>query len=81
MAKTRTQVYLTEEQRTQIDDLMAREGRSLAWVVREALDQYLSGPAPDRIGVFDATFGAMPDLEVPARSEWDRFPPAERRRA
>jgi len=27
---------------------------------------------PDLEVVLDETFGSMPDLEVPARSEWDR---------
>jgi hypothetical protein len=74
MPSTRTQVYLTDEQRRRIDQLVAREGHSLAWVVREALDQYLAGPAPDRQRALDSTFGALPDLEVPPRAEWDRHP-------
>ncbi|GAC1581393.1 MAG: hypothetical protein NVS3B24_17840 [Candidatus Dormibacteria bacterium] len=74
MASTRTQVYLTAEQRARIDRLIAREGHSLAWVVREALDQYLAGPAPDRARVLDSTFGALPDLTVPHRDEWERYP-------
>ncbi|MDQ6748273.1 MAG: ribbon-helix-helix domain-containing protein [Candidatus Dormibacteraeota bacterium] len=78
MAATRTQVYLTEAQRRKIDQLIAREGHSLAWVVREALDQYLAGPTPDRQGALDATFGLLPDLAVPARGEWDRYPAGSR---
>lgn len=75
---TRTQVYLTSDQRERIDELIKREGKSLAWVVREALDQYLAGPTSDRGRVLDATFGTIPDLEVPPRSEWDRFPGPKR---
>ena len=41
MAATRTQVYLTTEQRERIEALRARDGRSLAEVVRDALDAYL----------------------------------------
>ncbi|HEY8740321.1 MAG TPA: CopG family transcriptional regulator [Candidatus Dormibacteraeota bacterium] len=74
MASTRTQVYLTEEQRRRIDDIVARDGHSLAWIVREALDIYLAGPAPDRRQALDATFGAVPDIAVPPREEWNRHP-------
>jgi hypothetical protein len=74
MAATRTQVYLTEDQRRQIDDRIARDGHSLAWIIREALDQYLAGPATDRGAALDATFGALPGIAVPSRDEWDRYP-------
>lgn len=74
MASTRTQVYLTEDQRRRIDDLASRNGQSLAWIVREALDHYLAGPAPDRKAALDATFGAAPDIVAPSREEWNRYP-------
>ena len=74
MASTRTQVYLTAEQRRKIDERIARGGQSLAWIIREALDQYLAGPAPDRDAALAATFGALPDITVPARDEWNRYP-------
>lgn len=74
MAATRTQVYLTATQRRQIDELIARNGQSLAWVVREALDQYLAEPT-DRREAIDGTFGAIPGIAVPPRDEWERFPP------
>jgi hypothetical protein len=78
---TRTQVYLTAEQRRQIEELRAHDGRTLAEVIRTALDEYLAshGPAAEEARraemqrVFDETFGSMPDLEVPPREEWDRF--------
>jgi hypothetical protein len=78
---TRTQVYLTAEQRRQIEELRARDGRTLAEVIRTALDEYLAthGRAAaareraERQRVLDETFGCMPDLEVPPRDEWDRF--------
>jgi len=78
---TRTQVYLTAEQRRQIDELRARDGRTLAEVVRTALDEYLTthGPAAEekRLAetqrVFDETFGSLPDLSYPDRDEPDRF--------
>lgn len=81
MAAIRTQVYLTNEQRRQIEELRADDGRTLAEVVRAALDEYLAthGRRAEETRraqmqqVFDEAFGSMPDLEVPAREEWDRF--------
>jgi hypothetical protein len=78
---TRTQVYLTAEQRRQIEELRAHDGRTLAEVIRTALDEYLAshGPAAEEARraemqrVLDETFGSMPDLEVPPREEWNRF--------
>lgn len=73
MPATRTQVYLTAQQREKIDELRRRDGRTLAEVVRAALDEYLAREAPpDLQAALDATFGTMPDLEVPSRDEWDR---------
>jgi Ribbon-helix-helix protein, copG family len=81
MAATRTQVYLTAEQRREIEKLRARDGRTLAEVIRAALDEYLAthGPAAEDTRraemqrAFDEAFGSMPDLEAPPREEWDRF--------
>ncbi|HEV3320578.1 MAG TPA: CopG family transcriptional regulator [Solirubrobacteraceae bacterium] len=78
---TRTQVYLTQEQRQQIEELRAHDGRTLAEVIRAALDEYLATHgrlAADRElaegqRVLDETFGCMPDLEAPPREEWNRF--------
>jgi predicted DNA-binding protein len=73
MSATRTQVYLTEAQRTRIDALRAQDGRTMAQIVREALDRYLEEEeTPDLQTVLDATFGSRPDFEVPSRDEWDR---------
>jgi Arc/MetJ-type ribon-helix-helix transcriptional regulator len=81
MAATRTQVYLTEEQRRQIEELRARDGRTLAEVIRAALDEYLDTHGreaaekqlAERQRILEKTFGSMPDLEVPSREEWNRF--------
>jgi hypothetical protein len=70
MSATRTQVYLTEEQRQQIDALASAEGITMAEVVRRALDAYLG--AQDASAALTATFGAVPDLTVPSRAEWDK---------
>jgi hypothetical protein len=72
MASTRTQVYLTAEQRRLLDELARREHRSMAALVREALDRYLSELAADPTAALQSTFGLMPDLEVPPRDEWNR---------
>jgi hypothetical protein len=72
MSATRTQVYFTEEQRRALDARAAREGKTLAEVVREAVDAYIAQEPPKLDVVLDETFGSMPDLDVPPRDEWDR---------
>jgi predicted DNA-binding protein len=80
-AATRTQVYLTQEQRDRIEELRAHDGRTLAEVIRSALDEYLEthGRAAAearrarRRRVLDETFGIAPDFPYPDRDEWDRF--------
>jgi hypothetical protein len=72
MPATRTQVYLTEEQRRRIDQLADREGMTLAEIVRRALDVYFDTELPDPAPILTATFGAAPDATVPGRDEWDR---------
>lgn len=71
MPATRTQVYLTADQRRRLDARARREGRTLAHVIREAVDVYLA-EEPDLETVLDDTFGSMPDLEVPSRQGWAR---------
>lgn len=72
MASRRTQVYLTQEQRRRLDERRRRERRSMAELVREALDAYLADRGFDPAQALDATFGALPRLNVPSRDEWDR---------
>jgi hypothetical protein len=71
MAATRTQVYLTEEQRRMIDDLAKAEGVTLAEVVRRALDSYFNSER-DAAVALASTFGADSDARAPSRAEWDR---------
>lgn len=71
MAATRTQIYLTAEQRKGLDERRRRDGRTLAEVVREAVDGYLATSGTDPQGALDAAFGTMPDLVLPSRDEWD----------
>jgi len=72
MSATRTQVYLTEEQRQRIDALAEAEGVTMAEIIRRALDSYLKDETPDPELALAATFGAVPDATVPSRDEWDR---------
>ncbi len=72
MSTTRTQVYLTDEQRQRIDAMAEAEGVTMAEIVRRALDRYLDRQVPDPSAALAATFGAAPDAAVPDRDEWDR---------
>ena len=72
MSATRTQVYLTADQRRRIDAIVARDGGSMADVVRTALDRYLEDSPSDPAAALRATFGADPDFTAPSRDEWER---------
>ncbi len=73
MSAVRTQIYLTKEQRRRLDARGKREGKSLAALVREALDAYLVERSPEDVqAVLDRTFGISPNFTVPSRDEWDR---------
>ena len=45
---TRTQIYLTDEQRDSLGDQAARSGRPMSELIREALDEYLGRHADER---------------------------------
>lgn len=70
MGSTRTQIYLTAEQRRKLDERRKRDGKTLAAVIRDAVDAYLDRPNLQKI--LDATFGASPDFTVAPRTEWQR---------
>ena len=72
MSATRTQVYLTEEQRDRIDAIVEAEGVTMAEVIRRALDTYLADEAPNPAVALAATFGADREAAAPSRDEWDR---------
>jgi hypothetical protein len=76
MPATRTQVYFTTDQRDRLDQRARAEHKTLAEVVREAVDRHLSGELSDaeRQRVLDETFGSCPDFGalVPSRDEWQR---------
>ena len=69
---TRTQVYFSEQQRKRIDAVRKQSGKSLAQIVREAVDLYLGEARPDARATLDTTFGGAAGLEVPNRAEWKR---------
>lgn len=71
MAATRTQVYLTAEQRQKLDSRRRRERKTLAAVVRDAIDAYVGKEKPaDLRRTLDETFGVAPKLSHPSRDEW-----------
>jgi predicted DNA-binding protein len=74
MASTRTQIYLTDDQRRRLDARGRRTGAPLARMIREAVDAYLVDDRPDAESALDETFGSLPGLELPSRDEWDRDP-------
>jgi hypothetical protein len=71
MSATRTQVYFTPEQRRRLDARAAKEGKTLAQLVREAVDAYTADASSELDAVLEESFGSMPDLDVPPRSAWD----------
>jgi len=71
MSATRTQIYLTQDQRTRIDRAAAAEGVTMAELIRRAVDVYLDEEA-DTTDVLAATFGAAPQADVPSRDGWQR---------
>ncbi len=72
MPSTRTQIYLTDDQRRRLDARGRRTGAPMARLIREAVDAYLVSDRPEALAALDETFGTLPDLEVPTRDEWDR---------
>jgi hypothetical protein len=66
---TRTQIYLTDEQRAGLRDRARVRGVPMSELIREAIDTMLAQEDD-----FDATFGSVRDLadRVPTRDEWDR---------
>lgn len=72
MSSQRTQVYLTRDQRRKLDARARREDKTLASVIRDAVDAYTAEEPQEVEQAIASTFGALPNLEVPRRSEWDR---------
>ena len=72
MSMTRTQIYLPEDLRRRVDQLADVEGKSMAEVVREALEHHLAQPRDDVQDVLEETFASVVDAWAPPREEWDR---------
>jgi hypothetical protein len=70
MPSTRTQIYLTDDQRRQLDARGRRTGAPMARMIREAVDAYLVDDRPDPDAALDEAFGTLPELELPSRDEW-----------
>ena len=77
MVPRRTQIYLSVEQRRRLDVLAARDGTSLAQLIREAVDKFLEASSPNPEHALAATFGRCPDLVAPPRDDWTRGTPAD----
>jgi len=72
---TRTQIYLTDEQRARLSERARATGRPVSELVREAIDLLLA--ADDDL---DATFGSAPAIrsKVLSRDEQERRGPVAR---
>ncbi len=72
MGAVRTQIYLTEKQRKALDARRRRERKTLAAVVRDAIDAYIGVPATaDAQRIVDASFGSIPDFKIqPRHGAW-----------
>jgi hypothetical protein len=66
---TRTQVYLTDEQRARLAERARAKGVPMSELIRDAVDTLRA--AEDDL---DATFGAAPSIatRAPSRAEWDQ---------
>ncbi|MDH5292006.1 MAG: ribbon-helix-helix domain-containing protein [Acidimicrobiia bacterium] len=71
MTATRTQIYFTEEQRDRIDRAAAARGITMAELVREAVDEYLSDEIDPSVALA-TTFAAAPEAAAPSRDDWHR---------
>jgi ribbon-helix-helix CopG family protein len=84
MSATRTQVYLTAEQRAALDQRADVERKTMAHVIRDAIDSYLAGDLDDqqRSRAFADTFGSCSGLaeRIPSREEWGDRVEADRAR-
>ncbi len=66
---TRTQIYLTDDQRARLSDRARRDGIPVSQLIRQAVDKLMEDEDD-----LDATFGILPTLGsgIPSRSEWVR---------
>jgi predicted DNA-binding protein len=71
MPSTRTQIYLSAEQRRLLDARGRATGAPLAKMIRDAVDAYLTDESPDLDVALDQTFGSLPEFELPSRGDWE----------
>ena len=65
-------ICFTDEQLRRLGARAEREGKTLAQVVRDAVEAYVAEAPPDLEAVLRESFASMPDLDAPCRDEWDR---------
>lgn len=70
MATFRTQIYLTIDQRRELDLLAERDGATFAELIRLAVDEYLAARPVDVDSALSASFGEVPGAAAPSRSDW-----------
>jgi len=74
----RTQIYLTEEERTALSDLSSATGKPQSELIREAVDHFVAQSSPARRKAILASAAGMwkdrqdlPDFNA-LRKQWDR---------
>lgn len=74
----RTQIYLTDAERTSLDRLAHGSDKSMSELIREAIDEYIAErESRDRLNVLDDLAGIwkdrrdLPDFSE-MRTDWDR---------
>lgn len=70
----RTQIYLDEEQDARLEARARASGSTKSSLIRSAIDSFLGRPR-ERSSLeasLEGTKGALPNLSVPSREEWDR---------
>lgn len=70
----RTQIYLDDGQDARLEKRARASGRTKSALIREAINRFLAHePVQDDFAAaLEETAGALPDLGVPDRDEWDR---------
>jgi hypothetical protein len=66
---TRTQIYLTDEQRARLAEQARKKGVPMSQLIRDAVDAWLTQDDD-----LEATFGSAPGIgaRIPSRDEWGR---------
>lgn len=71
----RTNIYLEERQTALLDQIASEEGVSRAEIIRRLIDRALAGRDDDLaadLAAIDESFGALRELDLPARGTSDR---------